>query len=705
MNTLFSSIQTLAKKLLLKCLLFAMILSFGTVAFADDSSNNPMFSSIYSLLDAFIVKYPYVKYSDTVITDTSRNQDGSKYTGGAPIGGYRLIDVRIYQPAKAPGNGSPLSVPTIPILYSSGLYAPNIPLEQSAMRFQLLRTWNNNAALPGPFPIVLMMGGGGGSTRASLKLAEDLAAAGFIVAVPSAYGSDPNACPDCSTAVARPFLHDIRAVITAAVNGQLGLNGAQVLKDSNGVAIAGCAGGSSGAAACQQAAAGATTLLASSLPGDNAADPRIRAVFSGDIYNFPSPGVNTDNFTAALGMFGSGQTENWSRDFSIYSNASQRIFYDLTNAGHGGGAAALGNNTLCDIISEYIRIYKNHINTSNDDQVSAGLSSEALPVAFEHCSSQSLSGFSVLPNFSSFAGTLAALLPKAPLSGIPLNSHNDVFNIMVRYYAVNFLRSTLLNDSLATFLAKTPIFPGLLNQIYTHSVPAIAEDDFNLQNKQIDFIPIHGTQHYKTTITTTTGPIADPSLTPGAYSLGSFLTDGTMPIITPAFNIPILNGNIPSSNSVALNPSGYISLESSASTDAAGFFAAPRASGWFADHGTWTIAVFGSVLCNSVDSNFNCLETGPGSQGQVWVSNTPQRLQITYYNIWSVEFPNVFFSAQVTLFPDGHIRMAYDNSIPIPGVLTGEFSYNGSVTVGISNGRLHVDNGGPLQSIYKSQDY
>jgi len=523
----------------------ALILSslFTSAVFANGSFG------IGSLFDSLLVKYPYVHYYETVYTDTTRNQDGSLYTGGTPVNGYRLIDVRIYEPATGPGHLAPMRVASEPILFSSGLY-PNVPLQQTTMSFQLIRTWPDNNPQSGAFPLVLMYGGSDYSYL-TLKVAEDIAAAGFIVAVSSGYGVDGFACPACGGAVGGTLLRDGRAVITAATNGQLGFNANRIKRDAQNVAIAGCVGHSSGAETCEQIAAGRLTPNADTNPNasppETSGDPRVRGVFAGDSYllNVFTTGFNQANFTAALGMYASGAFQNWPRDFAAYSNASKRIFYDLTNSGHTRTLAATDGH-ICEVISEFNRIYQQGVNTPVDDANIPNANTAYMPYGFENCSTQSLAGFGSLPSDLGLAGTLTALLPDAPLSGLSDTPVDGTFNVMTRYYLINFLRSTLYKDPIASLLSTIPVFPGLLNNIYVNAVPGIVENDFNLQNKQIDFKPIPGTHYFKTTITTRSGPMADPSTIPGAYSLGTNLNDGPNIAITPAFNIPLLNGHIPS---------------------------------------------------------------------------------------------------------------------------------------------------------------
>ncbi len=623
-----------------------------------------------------------VNYSETVYTDSSRTRNGSAATDPDNVNGPRQLDVRVYQPAVTQGSGPPIRISMIPKVFN-GTYA-NQPHIISDRGFQLSRSWSDNVPKPGSYPIIIMRGGAGGNFS-NFKQAETIASAGYIVIVSQAYGTDRDSCPlsICPTAISRTALRDGRILLTAAENGQLGFPANKIKKDANGLSIAGCVGGSAGSFNCLRIAAGTSTLNSNSIPNENATDPRFRAVFAGDEYPLTDSNFNAAHLTAAVGIYASGVFQNWPRDFANYSNAAKRVFYDLSIANHNIGY--MGADTLCQFMSEYIRIYHDGLVGNGETDVTF-LRDPVVPWALEGCSPQYLTGFESLPSNVDLSGTLSSLLPHIPL-GVSIIDDQSVSNFMSDYYTVNFLNWILKGDPIAALLSRLPVFPGLLDNIYVNSVPGIAANNFNLQNKQIDFTPIPGTNHYKTTITSRSGLIPDPSTIPGVISIfGNAWDDAIGPQITPAFgSFPILNGTITSTKSIAISTNGYILPESSM-YNSDGVFAAKRLQGWFGDRGTWSIAAFGSDLA----SNF----FGAPGTGQVWVSNTPQRLQITWYQVLSYEFPNLpGINVQCTLFPDGRIRLEYDSSIPSPGVITGEFGDPGTIVVGISNGRLHVDNG------------
>lgn len=661
---------------------------FPSLARADANiSGNVNIQSTY--------KYPYVHYDDVVFTDFSRLRNGAIYTGTpvVPPTGFRLIDVRIYRPALSPGNGSPLAISWEPIVYN-GTY-PNYPLVTTDMKAYLDHTWADNAIAPGPFPLIVMFGGGGSSMNV-LKLAEEIASAGFIVAVPSGYGVDTSTCPTpsfCTAAVARTQPRDGRVVIDAAQNNLLGFPNTDITHDSSGLPIVGMVAGSLGANVAVQSAAGYISADANSLPGELAPDPRIRAVFAGDTYTRPMPGVfDPAQYTAALGVFNSGLSENWPNDFSRYSNAKTRIFYQLTNREHRG--SDLGGNMICNIISENIRVYQNGINTARDNALLSGpvgLQQTTFANAFAHCSQADLVGFQSLPLTSPlFPSSLADLISFAPLTGVSdintQNSDESDFDSMSSYYASNFMLAMLNGDSNAYTRATTPSFRGLIDQIYVDGVPGIEEHDFNLQNKQIDIKLVKG--KYITAITDRTGDIPDPSTAPNAVSVfGNATWDDSISTITPMFSFPFMKGNlISSSNSVAIQSNGYVLPESYMST-VDGLYAGSRLGRWFEDRGSTTIALLGADLKSQATL------TASNPAGKIWVSSTPDRLQITWYKVLAFEFPAVTaISAQVTLFPDGSIRLEYDNSIP--AVIPPNPGLTDSILVGLSSGRLHVNGAG-----------
>jgi hypothetical protein len=664
-------------------LIFLSVIIISSFGFAGNvwATNN--------VLNTPIAKYPAVYYYDTVFTDTSRVRDGAKYNSGVPLNGFRQIDVRIYRPASAPGTGAPIRIPLVPLVYD-GLHA-NQPLVTSTVGFQLERTWSNNSPLAGPFPLIIMFGGGGSSVNV-LKLAEDIAAAGYIVAVPSGFGIDTAACPIasgfCSAAVARTQDRDARVVISAAVNGLLGFSGTEITKDTSGVAIAGCVGGSAGAGVCHRAAAGAGITDANSLPGETVADPRIRAIFMGDTYQGAnSPTINASHLTAAVGMYNSVLGRNFPADYSSFSNATIRIFYDLTNAEHRGSDISSAN--LCDHTRELIRVVRDGVNTPRDNISIAGLTAVQIGASFAHCSSNDLVGFNLLP--LALPDSLTGLLPNAPLTGILYNSPNSDFDHMTNYYIITFLRATLENDANALAATTTPSFPGLMDNIYVNSVPGADEHDFNLQSKQIDFKLATGGDKYNTMIISRSGPIADPSTTPGAFSLfGNAAWDDNQGLITLAFDFPLPKGNlVKSTRTIFVNSNGFILPESvMAIIDAS--YTAKRIGNWFADRGSRTYACLGSDM-------FSGTVTPSSSAHKVWIVNTPQYLQVTWYQVSSRSFGTAVISSQCTLYPDGSIRMEFDNSVPailstvFPGLAAAS---QGSAIVGISSGRLHVNGSG-----------
>lgn len=626
------------------------------------------------------MKYPYVNFDDVVFTDTTRVRNGALYTGGAPVNGYRLIGVRIFRPAQSAGSGKPIKVSVEPKLYN-GTYA-NQPLVTSTMAYQETRTWSNNKPLTQAFPLILLFGGGGTSPY-TLRLAETIAAAGFIVAVPSGYGVDNDTCPRpdfCATAVARTQDRDARTVINAAAAGLLGFSGNQVKTDNNGLPIVGCIGGSAGGSVCVRAAGGATSVDANSLPGETQTDARIRAVLAGDSYPFPAANFNNENFKAVLGTFASGLFSNWPGMYPIYDNASKRIFYDLKSADHN--FAAFGT-AICDEVRESIRVIKQGVNTPRDDLSIKGHLTLALSGYFSQCDASSLKGFEVLPQ--PIPSNLKDLRPFAPLAGVLLETNGSETEI-INYYATQFMDGILNGNAQALKRATTNSFTGLVDNIYVDGVPGSIGNNFTLQNKQIDFKLDKNKKNYITTIVTRNAPIADPSLEPGAYSLfgDNDWEDETVDISDLGFgSYPFPKDNLISkTRSIGINANGFLLPESTIGLIDGGY-APRRFANWFANRGSWTIACAGTDMTS-------VLVDGDPVGGRIWVSNTPQRLKVTWYKVGSYEHPDDLISVQCSLFPDGSVQIVNDDSIPpvlVPDNATG------AMLVGISSGRLHVKNG------------
>jgi len=658
------------------------------------------------------LKY-YAFYSETVLVDTQRTKNGTGCNGCnlTAAGGPRLIALRVFRRSLTPGNGSPLCVSELHSLFAGG-FGPNYPTLNTTRCVQLSRTYLDNTPVTNPLPGIIV-GGAGGTGILAIRQAEEQVMNGVGNAlVVTTVGTDTAACPTaipgCAGSGGGGFpITDFRAIINITslnLNPALPLSAIQV--DGIGTVWV-CIGGSASANGCIQASGGITNNGAvlnglTHIPGIGGPEPRLRAVFLGDSYI--AVGNLFQNFSetrAAIGMWGHGFAGNWPKHFYAYPNAAQRVYYDLKQSTHGG-SGDLALDVICDRLRECIRVYVQGVNTTFDNAACSGWGVVPSPTnILAYCEPGDLLGLENIPNaLYNVPRSLAVLQlrPYAPTSGLSIKPGGD-WNNALKLYPTTFFKAVLNNDASLATVATTNVFPNILNGIYVNRVPPMRRNGFNLQNTTLQFdIDPSGAYYIPTMTPRTSGPIPNPSLTPGAFSLfgnaawsrtsvpqGIALNMSSFPF--PSRGRRLIN----STQYIWPNGGGVIHLEAGSSA-IDNTYNSPRLGAWFSQSGLAKVGCFGPNL-----ANFGAVLANSTSN-KVWVLNSPTIFRITWYRggiFINSGFLPAPMSSQCSFFPNGTITIEFDDTIL--SNITEADQRSPSFIVGVSNGRAYVDNNGKYQ--------